>query len=99
MNIYEKVENFKSKHPGMIAFRLREHSELVEKNLKSDEKVLYAFCGLLSTPTITNGESSNALHGTAVVAFTNKRIIIGHKGLLFGHKIKSIDYKKYKVHP
>ena len=95
MSIYESVKAYKEKYPSTLAFRLKKHAEVVENNLKDGERVLYAFCGLLSTPTVTNGENSTSLQGTAVVALTNKRIIIGHKGLLFGSKVKSIDMKKY----
>ena len=37
MNIYESVSNFKTNHPGTIAFRIREHARVVEKNIKPGE--------------------------------------------------------------
>lgn len=94
MSIYESVKAYKDKYPSTLAFRLKKHAEVVEKNIKKDERVLYTFCGhgIAGNTSVENGASS---YGTVVVALTNKRIVIGHKGLLFGSKIKSIDMKKY----
>lgn len=86
-NIYEKVKSYKENYPGTLAFRLSKHSSVAEKYLKNDENVLYTFCGQVLC--------NNGSLGTGVVVFTNKRILIAHKGLLFGHKVKSIDFKKF----
>lgn len=98
MSIYNNVASYKDKYPKTLAFRLRAHSNVVENSLKKGEKVLYTFCGLGSTINprrYSENDSGVSSLGTCVVALTNKRIIIGHKGLLFGHTIKSIDFNKY----
>ena len=44
-SVYNLALNFKRKHPGGIAWRLKKHCEVVEKHLNPSEKVLFAFAG------------------------------------------------------
>lgn len=77
-NVYEKVKKFKRKYPMTVAWRLKQHSKIIEKHLNPDEEIIYIFaCQKNNNPfdIIT----------TYIVALTNKRIILGTKRLLFGY--------------
>ena len=95
MGVYAIVKDFKKKYPGTVAFRLKKHSEVVEKHLNPNERVLFAFCGQKNVPSLMFVNS-------CVVALTNKRIIIGQKRLLWGYNLLSItpdmfnDFEVYK---
>ena len=69
-SVYKKVLEFKHRHPGTIAWRLKQNSSIIEKHLNPDEEVLYAFAA-------QKNDSSFDIFGTAVIAITNKRILIG----------------------
>ena len=78
MEIYDRVMRFKRKYPGTLAFRIREHCEVLDKHLNPGEKLLYAFVGQKNNRSI-------ALPNTFVVALTNKRLLFARKRLLFGY--------------
>ena len=59
------------------------NSEIVERHLNPGERALYVFVAQ------KNDNPFNIL-GTAVVALTNKRILIGQKRVLWGYNITSI---------
>ena len=81
--VYKKVLRFKRKYPITIAWRLRENAEIVEKHLNPGEEVIYAF------PAQKNDNPLNIIE-TAVVALTNKRILIGRKRVFIGYFLNSI---------
>lgn len=81
--VYQKVKEFKHKHPMTIAWRLKANSKIVEKHINPDEHVIYAFAAQKSV-------SSLDVFSTAVVALTNKRILIGRKRAVFGYFLDSI---------
>ena len=68
--VYKKVLEFKHRHPATVAWRLKQNSSVIEKHLNPDEEVLYAFAA-------QKNDSSFDIFGTAVIAITNKRILIG----------------------
>ena len=82
-SVYKKVARFKRKYPKTIGWRLLENSSIVEKHLNPGEEVLYAFIAQ---------KNDNVFHifESAVVALTNKRILIGRKRVLFGYFLDSI---------
>lgn len=82
-NCYKHVIEFKKKYPRTISFRLGKHSEVIEKHLNPDEKVLYAF------PAQKN-QSIFEIFYTNVVALTNKRIIIATKRVFWGYFLVTI---------
>ena len=86
--IYEKVLEFKRKYKGTVAFRLKRHSEIIEKHLNPGEKVLYVFCGQKNV-------SSFIFINSCVVALTNKRLMIGQKGLFWGYYFTTITPDLY----
>lgn len=82
-SVYEHVLEFKKRHPFTIGWRLKQNSSVVERHLNSDEEVLYAFIAQKNNNpfNITN---------SAVVALTNKRILIGRKRVVLGYFLDSI---------
>lgn len=82
-SVYKKVLEFKHRHPGTIAWRLRQNSQVIEKHLNPDEEVLYAFAA-------QKNDSSFDIFGTAVIAITNKRILIGRKRVVIGYFLNAI---------
>lgn len=87
-SVYKQVLKFKEKHPETIAWRLKENSSIVEKHLNPGEEVIYAFAAQ------KNDNPLNIL-GTAVVALTNKRILIGRKRVVVGYFLNSITPDMY----
>ena len=81
--VYKKVLEFKEKYPKTIGWRLKENSAIVEEHLHSDEEILYAF-------TAQKNDSQFNIFGSAVIALTNKRILIGRKRVIVGYFFNSI---------
>lgn len=82
-NIYDMVAEFKKKYPLTIGWRYRKNARVVEKHLNEGEYVQYAFVAQ------KNNNPLNIL-GSAVIALTNKRIIIGRKRVVIGYFLDSI---------
>ena len=80
---YEYVRKFKNKYPLTIAFRLRQHSNLIDKHLNPEEEIKYAFVAQ------KNNDSFDIVN-TNVIALTNKRLMIATKRLLWGYFFVSI---------
>ena len=81
--VYEMACEFKKKYSMSIAWRLKRNARVIEKHLNPDEKVLYVFAAQ---------KNNNPLDicSTAVIALTNKRLLIGRKRVLFGYFLDSI---------
>ena len=75
--VYDKMLEYRKKHPGGIVWRMKRHAEVVESYINHDEEVLYAF------PAQKN-ESFAEIFCTFSVVLTNKRILLGHKRLTWG---------------
>ena len=82
-SVYKKVLKFKEKHPLTIGWRLKKNSEIVERHLNPDEEVLYAFIA-------QKNDSPLNILSSAVVALTNKRILIGRSRAVIGYFLNSI---------
>ncbi len=82
------VLRFKRKYPGGISWRVKKHAEVVEKYLNPGEKVKYAFCA-------QKNDSFKEWFNTFVIAITNKRIMLGHKRLLWGSFYYTITPEMY----
>lgn len=82
-NVYELAKKFKDKYFGTIAFRLRAHASVIEEHLNDGEKVLYVFCG-------QKGFSNKEIFSTCVVTFTNERILIATKRVLWGYFLTTV---------
>ena len=85
---YEFVKQYKKKYPMTVSWRLKKHCKVLDKHLNSGEKIIYAFAAQKS-------DSNFSLINTNVFAFTNKRIIVATKRLLFGYFFKSITPDMY----
>ena len=85
---HSKVLEFMHKYPFTIAWRLRKHCQIIDKHLNPGEKILYAFAG-------QKNDRSGDIFNTYVIAFTNKRIMVGTKRVLFGYFFKSITPDMY----
>ena len=82
-DIYQEAKRFKQKYPFTICWRLKKHSQVIQKHLNTDEKVLYVFCA-------QNNDNVLDIATSCVIALTNKRILIGQKRVLFGYFLTSI---------
>ena len=78
MGSYEQVKKFMKRHPGTIAFRLKEHCNILDKHLNPDETLKYVFAG-------QKNNSSISTPNTFVIALTDKRLLFARKRLLFGY--------------
>lgn len=78
MKSYEQVKKFMKRHPGTIAFRLKEHCKILDKHLNPDETIKYVFAG-------QKNNSSISTPNTFVIALTDKRLLFARKRLLFGY--------------
>ena len=88
MSVYQLALKFKRDYPGTVAFRIKKHSEVIEKHLNPGEKVLYVFCGQKNT-------QSYMIINSCVVALTNKRLMIATKRLLWGYFFTTITPDLY----
>jgi len=86
--VYKKVLQFKEKYPHTIGWRLKKNSAVVEKHLNPGEYVKYAFTG-------QKNDKFYDLTSTAVIALTNKRILIGQKRVAWGYFLSSITPDLY----
>ena len=82
-SVYQKVKEFKRRYPMTVAWRLRKNANIVERHLNDDEYVTYAFAAQ------KNNNPFNIL-ATAVVAVTNKRLLIGRDRVVIGYFLDSI---------
>lgn len=78
MGSYEQVKKFMKRHPGTIAFRLKEHCKILDKHLNPDETLKYIFAG-------QKNNSSISTPNTFVIALTDKRLLFARKRLMFGY--------------
>lgn len=81
--VYKKLLQFKNRHPGTVAWRLRSHAQVIEKHLTSDEKVIYAFAAQ------KNDNPFNIIT-TAAIVLTNRRLLVASKRVVFGYFFNSI---------
>lgn len=87
-SVYKQVLRFKLKYPTTVAWRLRENASIIEKHLNPGEEVIYAFVA-------QKNDNPLNIWSTAVIALTNKRILIGRKRVLIGYFLNSITPDMY----
>ncbi len=87
-SVYKQVLRFKEKYPMTIGWRLKQNSSVVEMHLNPDEEVIYAFVA-------QKNDNPLNIFSTAVVALTNKRILIGRKRVIVGYFLNSITPDMY----
>lgn len=81
--VYKYAVRFKNKYPGTVAWRIKQNASVIEKHLNPDEEVLYAFVA-------QKNDNPLDIISTAVIALTNKRILVGRKRVVFGYFLDSI---------
>ena len=92
--IYNKILNFNKKYSGGITWRIKKHAKVVEDYINPEEEVLYAFCA-------QKNEKITEIFNTFAVVVTTKRILLGHKRLIWGSFLYSITpdlYNDLKVY-
>ena len=82
-SVYKKALRFKNKYPKTVAWRIKENASIIEKHLNPGEEVLYAFVA-------QKNDNPLNIFGTAVIALTTKRILIGRKRVFLGYFLNSI---------
>lgn len=87
-NSYSLVKQFMKKFPMTIAWRLKRHCKIIDKHLNPGEEILYIFSGQKNAGFVS-------IFNTYVIVFTNKRIILATKRVLFGYFFKSITPDMY----
>ena len=80
---YELALEFKRRHPMTIAWRIKQNASIVDKHINDDEKILYVFVA-------QKNNSPFNIWGSAVIAVTDKRILIGRKRVVIGYFLNSI---------
>lgn len=86
--VYNKVLEFERKYSGGITWRLKRHCKVVEEYINPDEEVLYAFCA-------QKNEKVTEIFNTFVIVVTSKRLLLGHKRLLWGSFLYSVTPDLY----
>lgn len=81
--VYRRAMKFKKLHPSTIGWRLKKNASIVERHLNPDEKVLYVFVA-------QKNDNPLDVLSTAVIALTDKRILIGRKRVVFGYFLDSV---------
>ena len=87
-NSYIFMKEFIKKFPMTVAWRIKSHCKIVDKHLNPNEEILYMFAG-------QKNDNSINIFNTYVVVFTNKRIIVCTKRVLFGYFFKTITPDMY----
>ena len=82
-SVYELASDFKRRHPLTIGWRIKKNSSVIEKHLNPGEVVSYAFVAQ------KNDNPFNII-GSAVIALTNQRILIGRDRVVIGYFLDSI---------
>lgn len=85
-NVYEEASKFLNKYSSTVAFRVAQHSKVIEEHLDDDEELKYVFVG-------QKNEKQIQFPHTAVIALTNKRMLFGRKRLLFGYVFYAVTPK------
>lgn len=87
-NIYDEIVKFKKKFNKTVAFRIKKHASVIDKHLNPGEEIVYVFCG-------QKNKSNLLFCNSYAIALTNKRLILGHKRLLWGYFYTTITPDLY----
>lgn len=86
--VIEQINLYKKKYPLSIIWRSKKHAKVVESYLNPGEKVLYVFGGQKNSDFLE-------IFNSYVIALTNKRILLGHKRMLWGSFYYTITPELY----
>ncbi len=82
-SVYQKVLDFKRKYGMCVVWRLKKNARIIDTHLNPDEKLLYVFAAQKNNHPLD-------IFSTAVIALTDKRLLIGRKRVVFGYFLDSI---------
>ncbi len=82
------VYDFLKKYPLTVAWRIKKNTEIVRQHLNPGEEVIYAFAA-------QKNPGSFNIFGTAVVALTTERLVLGYKRVIFGYYFGSVTPDLY----
>lgn len=85
---YLKIREFQHKYPWTVLWRSKQHIKIIDKHLNPGEEILYIFGG-------QKNDRSVDIFNSYVIAFTNKRIMVATKRVLFGYFFKSLTPDMY----
>lgn len=77
------ANEFKKRYPTTVAWRISRNARVIENHLNPGEKPIYVF-------TAQKNDSPFDLFQTAVVALTNKRLLIGRDRVVVGYFLDAI---------
>ena len=86
--VYDMVTEFRKKYPAGLVFRIKKHAKVVEDYLNPDEEAKYAFCA-------QKNEKITEILNSYVICLTNKRILLGHKRVVWGSFLSTITPDLY----
>lgn len=86
--VYDKVKDFDRRFPGGIAWRMKKHSDTLEKYLNPGEEVQFAFCA-------QKNDKFYDIFSTCAFCLTNKRIMMARKRMLWGSFFYSVTPDLY----
>lgn len=69
--------------------KIYQHFEIIERNLKEDEDVIFAFV----SNGVTDRNGRAILGGLMAVTFTNKKIIYAQRRSIMGDYVKTVNYE------
>ncbi len=81
--VFVKANDFITRYPGTVAWRLKAHCKVAQMHINDDEEVLYVFAA-------QKGPSVFDIISTHVVVLTSKRLVVAQKRLFFGYFYYSI---------
>lgn len=87
-NCYNLASKFMKKYPMTVAWRVKQHCKVIDKHLNPGEEILYVFAGQKNDRAVD-------LFNSCVIVFTNKRIMVATKRVLFGYFLTSITPDMY----
>ena len=86
--VYSLISKFRKQYHGGIAWRLKKHSEVIDRHLNPGEDVIYAFCGQKNLGPFE-------WFDTYVCVITTKRMLFAHKSLFWGYTLSSVTPDMY----
>ena len=82
-DVFKSCNDFKKKFPMTIAWRIKEHSNIIQNHLNDDEVILYSFVGQKNLHWYE-------IFFTTAIVLTNKRMLLGRKRFFGQYSYSSI---------
>lgn len=82
-DVLKSCKEFKKRFPMTIAWRIKEHSSIIQNHLNDDEVILYSFVGQKNTHWYE-------MFFTTAIVLTNKRMLLGRKRFFGQYSYSSI---------